>query len=371
MKNHDTDPRCTAEACEGQPSDSSTARKGKVKMPTRRSPVTEACNHLERSGEGAMSIRLAAHCDNIEAERLRAQAAWVEQSNALENLKNATQHSGQRFEEFADAVAISLGLEPGADCDAILRALNTRPAEPMHIPPAPASMHTLSDICNAFRGAGVHVNGYSEGASPDNVIHFVNWVLRKFSKYEGMLNDIRAAVEPATGMALTDHSILEMVNELIKRTQPEEESPLGKTRLEESPLRPTRLEGLTKALVTIGEVAGAYHECLALQDDADAQNIVEAVRGLKESAESHQHAHKQICGQFGDQINKLTQLVSEYGGGIPDEPVIALEDLLLNLRSNQMPEGFQHHADVLVRSNARYEAALSMIQNAVALVKDA
>lgn len=366
MKNNDTDPRCTAET----PPDAVPVPP-KSRMPTRRSPVTEACNHLERSGEGAMSIRLAAHCENIEAERLRAQAAWVEQSNALENLKNATQHSGQRFEEFADAVAISLGLEPGADCDAILRALNTRPAEPMHIPPAPASMHTLSDICNAFRGAGVHVNGYSEGASPDNVIHFVNWVLRKFSKYEGMLNDIRAAVEPATGMALTDHSILEMVNELIKRTQPEEESPLGKTRLEESPLRPTRLEGLTKALVTIGEVAGAYHECLVLQDDADAQNIVEAVRGLKESAESHQHAHKQICGQFGDQINKLTQLVSEYGGGIPDEPVIALEDLLVNLRANQMPEGFQHHADVLVRSNARYEAALSMIQNAVALVKDA
>lgn len=381
MKNHDTDPRCTAEACEGQPSDSSMARKGKVKMPTRRSPVTEACNHLERAGEGAMSIRLTAHCENTERELVRAQSTLVERTNELENLKNATQHSGQRFEEFADAVAISLGLEPGADCDAILRELNTRPAEPMHIPPAPASMHTLSDICNAFRGAGIHVNGYSDGATPDNVIHFVNWVLRKFSKYEGMLNDIRAAVEPATGMALTDHSILEMVNELIKRTQPEEESPLGKTRLEESPLGPTRLEGLTKALVTIGEVAGAYHECLALQDDADAQNIVEAVRGLKGSAESHQHAHKQVCGQFGATLEGIGKLLREYSPGMAsgapagasqvNDPLCALEDLLVNLRANQMPEGFQHHADVLVRSNARYEAALSMIQNAVALVKDA
>lgn len=359
MKNNDTDPRCTAET----PPDAVPAPP-KSRMPTRRSPVTEACNHLERSGEGAMSIRLAAHCENIEAERLRAQAAWVEQSNALENLKNATQHSGQRFEEFADAVAVGLGMDAGAACDDILRRLGIAMApapEVMHIPPSEASNMTLGDICNAFRGAGIHVNGYSEGATPDNVIHFVNWLIRKFSKYEGMLNDIRAAVEPATGMTLTDHSILEMVNELIKRNEPKYVPPMGSA----------RLQGLTAALVNVGKIAGVYQECLKLRDDADATNIVEAVRKLKESEESHQHAHKQICGQFGDQINKLTQLVSEYGGGIPDEPVIALEDLLVNLRANQMPEGFQHHADVLVRSNARYEAALSMIQNAVALVKDA
>jgi hypothetical protein len=351
MKTNDTDPRCTAET----PADAVPVSP-KPRMPTRQNPVTEAAKLLRHQNAEGLATRLTAHCDNTEQELVRAQSAFVDKANELENLKNATQHSGQRFEEFADAVAIGLGLEPGADCDAILRAFNTCPAEPMHIPPAPASMHTLSDICNAFRGAGIHVNGHDEGATPDNVMDFVQWVLRKFSKYEGMLNDIRAAVEPATGMALTDHSILEMVNELIKR----------KT------LRgPTRLEGLTKALVTVGELVGANPECLKLRDDADANSIVRAVRKVKESEETHQHAHKQICGQFGDQINKLTQLVSEYGGGIPDEPVIALEDLLVNLRTNQMPEGFQHHADVLVRSNARYEAVLSMIQNAVALVKDA
>lgn len=361
MKTNDTDPRCAAEA----PADAVPVPP-KPRMPTRLSPVTEACNHLQLSGGSAISIRLKAHCENTEQERVRAQSAFVDKANELENLKNATQHSGQRFEEFADAVAIGLGLDPGADCDAILRALNTRPAEPMHIPPSPASMHTLSDICNAFRGAGVHVNGYSDGATPDNVIHFVNWVLRKFSKYEGMLNDIRAAVEPATGMSLKEHSILEMVNELIKRKMPQ---------------GPTRLEGLTKALVTIGQLSRGNPEWLALHDDADAQNIVEAVRGLKESGESHQHAYKQACGQLGETLEGMANLLREYSPGMASgapasssqdiDPLSALEDLLVNLRANQMPEGFQHHADVLVRSNARYEAALSMIQNVVALAKDA
>lgn len=240
-------------------------------------------------------------------------------------------------------------------------------ADVMHIPPSPASMYTLGDICNAFRGAGIHVNGHSGGATPDNVMEFVHWVLRKFSKYEGMLNDIRAAVEPATGMTLADHSILEMVNELIKRTQPAEESPLD----------PTRLEGLTKALVTIGEVAGAHRKCLALRDDADAQNIVEAVRGLKESAESHQHAHKQVCGQFGETLEGMAKLLREYSPGMASgapadrsqysDPVSELEDLLVHLHANQMPDGFRERADALACRNQRYEAAMSIIQNVVAL----
>lgn len=239
-------------------------------------------------------------------------------------------------------------------------------ADVMHISPSPASMQTLSDICNAFRGAGIHVNGHSGGATPDNVMDFVHWVLRKFSTYEGMLNDIRAAVEPATGMALTDYSILEMVNELIKQTQLKQ---------------PTRFKGLTKALVTIGELAGAYHECLDLQDYVDAQNIVEAVRGLKESAERHQHAHKQVCGQFGETLRAIDRLVCEYspgmasgdpaGAGQNSEPLVALEDLLVHLHANQMPDGFREQADALACRNQRYEAAMSIIQNAIALGKDA
>lgn len=351
MKNHDNDPRCTAEAVPVPPC-----------MPhPRHNPVMEAAKLLRHQNAIGLASRLTAHCDNTEQELVRAQSTLVERTNELENLKNATQHSGQRFESFADAVAVGLGMDPGADCDAILRRLNAHQAEPMHIPPSPASMHTLSDICNAFRGAGIHVNGHSEGATPDNVMEFVHWVLRKFSTYEGMLNDIRAAVEPATGMTLAGHSILEMVNELIKRTQP--------------------AEGLTQALGTIGALARGPRKCLALRDDEDAQNIVEAVRVLKASAESHQHAHKQVCGQFGETLRTIDRLVCEYSPGMASgapagasrysDPLSELEDLLVNLRANQMPDGFREHADALACRNQRYEAAMSIIQNAIALGKDA
>lgn len=83
---------------------------------------------------------------------------------------------------------------------------------------------------------------------------------------------------------------------------------------------------------------------------------------LKQEQEKQQQVgEKQISP------DTLRALVSQFGGGLPSDPIAALREMLINLSENQQPEGWKQHVEVLVQSNKRYESVLATIQHAVSL----
>lgn len=66
--------------------------------------------------------------------------------------------------------------------------------------------------------------------------------------------------------------------------------------------------------------------------------------------------------------NALRQLVSDFGGGLVDNPLEVLREILTNLQKNQMPDGWQAHSQTLIDSNLRYEKVLATMRNVMSLV---
>jgi len=66
--------------------------------------------------------------------------------------------------------------------------------------------------------------------------------------------------------------------------------------------------------------------------------------------------------------NALRQLVADFGGGLVDNPLEVLREILTNLQKNQQPEGWAENAQILVESNKRYENALAAMRNVMSLV---
>lgn len=120
--------------------------------------------------------------------------------------------------------------------------------------------------------------------------------------------------------------------------------------------------------VTFENAAGLVQHLIDDGNNAANQFNNERDRADKLLATLKQEQEKgQQVGEKQISPDTLRALVSQFGGGLPTDPIAALREMLINLKENQQPEGWKQHVEVLVQSNKRYEAVLATIQNAVQL----
>lgn len=101
------------------------------------------------------------------------------------------------------------------------------------------------------------------------------------------------------------------------------------------------------------------------------QALSNALQALRDALDKQHATVQQQQRELQEYIdpNALRQLVSDFGGGLVDNPLEALRDVLTNLQAKQLPEGWEAHTQTLVDSNRRYESVLQTITHALSLAR--
>lgn len=94
-----------------------------------------------------------------------------------------------------------------------------------------------------------------------------------------------------------------------------------------------------------------------------AQQIIDACDKMHATAQQQTRELREYIDP-----NALRLLVSDFGGGLVDNPLEVLREILTNLQKNQIPDGFKEHAQTLVDTNQRYENVLATMRNVLSLV---
>lgn len=259
------------------------------------------------------------------------QTYHAEQMGALQQASGRAEAANQQLSEFVERVAGMMDIDLiDADMNAqeLLEVLQDRLN-----PPAPYVAESLS---GAAEKAGAHLHdvctvlakhfGDDPAVTFENAAGLVKEMAEDAAEFDHLRKYHSDHVAQLKGVRPTEHYIT----------------------LDDLRLQVADILGFEK-----GTTAGPEYPLQAMREAFDKQQatVQQQSRELREYVDP----------------NVLRQLVSDFGGGLVDNPLEVLREILTNLQKNQMPDGWQAHSQTLIDSNLRYEQVLATMRNLLSL----
>lgn len=294
-------------------------------------PITSAVRMLQAMENGEVGTVAEGHWYALANGLEKYQA---EKADAFKQLQARLDIAERAHAKFIDDVARWVGVEPMPDSDFSeyvldkLRELSESKAKP---------------------------EAYA-GFSREDIVGFVESMAKEFN-----VTEITSSLKQTPLRAIRT-----LVETVAKRKSP--------TALRnELTIQTQQIECLTAALRHIGRAVGAGEWALGADERATVAHIVKCfdkLVGEKQEAE-HQfiqmestlrNAQSEITAAKERGIDELRELVSEFNGGLVDNPMEALRDMLETLTKNQKPDGMDANVQTVITANARLYATLQAIE---------